>query len=170
MLKTGLFVVLFFPLLTSCLDTGTNNEIQSKKINRERCSFALPAHLYLGTIDSSFDEQGYFRVLSERSQNRMQLFVYNSKIDIDEELKGKIEALNSRDVFTARSIDSVNRFGDYEGKGVIMAGIYNGGIVKGKIKIFCYSNDQKGFVTIRQIIDPKDSSSFNLVEKSFLLK
>lgn len=100
----------------------------------------------------------------------MQLFVHNSGIDTDEELKIKIEALNTPDVFTARLIDSLNQFGNYNGKGVVMTGTYKGGIIKGKIKIFCYSGHEKGFIVVRQIISNDDTLAFKEAENSFILK
>jgi hypothetical protein len=170
MLKKILLPGLFFFLITSCKYANDSQKNKFEKITRERCSFDLQRSLYLGEIDSSFDEQGYIRILSDKSENRMQLFIYNSEIDINEELETKVKALNSPNVFTAASIDSVNQFGNYKGKGVIMTGVYAGGIIKGKIKVFCYGNEDKGFVAVRQIINASDSSSFNLVENSFLLK
>jgi hypothetical protein len=164
------FAVLFFFLFTSCKYAGKKQLTKIDKVNRERCSFELPDNLYLGKIDSSFDEQGYFRILSDKSENRMQLFVYNSGIDLDTELKIKMEALNAPDVFKARLIDSLNQFGNYKGKGVVMSGTYEGGVVKGKIKIFCYSGQDKGLIVIRQIINNGDTSAFKDVENSFLLK
>jgi hypothetical protein len=100
----------------------------------------------------------------------MQLFVRNSRIDINGELKIKIEALNTPDVFTARRIDSLNQFGNYRGKGVIMSGTYAGGIVKGKIKIFCYTGRNNSLIVVCQTINNDDTFAFKEVENSFLLK
>jgi hypothetical protein len=170
MLKKILFGGLLLFATTSCENAGNRHKTKVEKVNRERCSFDIPGNLYLGEIDSSFDEQGYFRILSDKSENRVQLFVYNSEIDTDEELKIKVEALNAPDVFKAKSIDSVNQFGNYTGKGVLMKGIYAGGIIKGKIKVFCYSGKDKGFTAVTQIIDASDTSAFKIIENSFLLK
>ena len=155
----------------SCDHFTDKQKIKVHKINKERCSFELPVSLYLGKIDTStYDEQGYFRILSNKSENRMQLFVRNSNIDVNEELKNQIEALNSPDVFTARRIDSLNQFGNYRGKGVLMSGIYEGGIVKGKIKIFCYTGHNNGLIIVWQTINNGDTLAFKEVESSFLLK
>jgi hypothetical protein len=168
--KGILFVCLFFFVSASCDQIRHKQKTKSDRINRERCSFELPVDLYLGKIDSSFDEQGYFRILSDRSENMMQLFVHNSGIDPDEELKIKINALNTPDVFTARLIDSLNQFGNYKGRGVVMTGTYKGGIIKGKIKLFCYGGQGKGFIVVRQIINNDDSLAFKEAENSFILK
>jgi hypothetical protein len=170
MLKRILFAALFLFVITSCENAGNKQKTKFEKVNRERCSFDISSNLYLGEIDSSFDEQGYFRILSDKSENRVQLFVYNSEIDTDEELKIKVEALNSPDVFKAKSIDSVNQFGNYTGKGVLMKGFYAEGVIKGKMRVFCYSGKDKGFTAVTQIIDASDTSAFNVIEKSFLLK
>jgi hypothetical protein len=151
MLKIILFASFIFFALVSCEYRSNKQRTKVEKIDKRRCSFELSNNLYLGKIDSSFDNEGYIRVLSDESENRMQLFVYNSSIDIDEELKIKIEALNSPDIFTANSIDSVNQFGKYKGKGVIMKGTYEGGIVKGRIKVFCHGREDKGFIVVLQM-------------------
>lgn len=171
MLKRILFGGFFFFTLMSCDHFAHRQENKVVKINKERCSFELPVNLYLGKIDtSSYDEQGYFRILSAKSDNRMQLFVHNSKIDENKELKIKIDALNTPDVFTARRIDSLNQFGNYRGKGVVMSGTYEGGIVKGKIKIFCYPGRDNGLIVVWQTINNRDTLAFKEVESSFLLK
>jgi hypothetical protein len=170
MLKRILFAALSLFVLTSCEDAGNKQKTKFEKVNRERCSFEISNNLYLGKIDSSFDEQGYFKILSDKSDNLMQLFVFNSEIDTDEKLKIEVEALNSPDVFKAKSIDSVNQFGKYTGKGVLMKGAYTGGVLKGKIKVFCYSKEDKGFIAVIQTIYASDTSAFNVIENSFLLK
>ena len=171
MIKIILFGGFFFFALMSCDHSTQKEKIKVDKINKERCSFELPVSLHLGKIDtSSFDEQGYFRILSDKSDNRMQLFVRNSRIDVNEELKIKIEALNAPGVFTASRIDSLNQFGNYRGKGVVMSGTYEGGIVKGKIKIFCYTGSNNGLIVIWQTINNGDTWAFKEVESSFLLK
>jgi hypothetical protein len=170
MVKRILFGGFFFFALISCDQVTNKQKIKVDKINRERCSFELPINLYLGKLDSSFDEQGYFRILSDKSENRMQLFVYNSGIDVDEELKTKVEALNAPGVFTARLIDSLNQFGNYQGKGVVMSGTYEGGIIKGKIKIFCYTGRNNGLIVVWQIPNNGDTLAFKEIESSFLLK
>jgi|GEM_PF-5145866 len=170
MLKKFLFGGFFFFVFISCDHVTHTKKIKVDKIDRERCSFELPVSLYLGKIDSSFDEQGYFRILSDNSDNRMQLFVYNSAIDADEELENKVEVLNTPDVFTARRIDSLNQFGSYQGKGVVMSGTYEGGVIKGKIKIFCHTGSNNGLIVVWQIINNTDSLVFKKVESSFLLK
>jgi len=141
-----------------------------EKINKERCAFDLPVDLYLGRTDGSLSEEGYFKIESSESNNILQLFVYNTQIDIEEHVNRQQEALNSDDIFTAATIDTISRLGSYDGKGVVMKGAYAGGVVNGEIKIFCFSNNEKGFLIIRQTINKDDSQNFDIVEKSFLLK
>lgn len=174
MIKILSTFLLIICISVSCNNTSPKAEEETKneykKINRQRCSFNLPGSLFLGEIDVSLDEEGYFRIISHRSENRMQLFVFNSKIDVDEKLDNQIEALNTPNVFTAKSIEKENRFGNYQGKGVIMKGIYQGGIVRGTIQIFCFGTGDKGFLVIRQTIKKSDTEAFNLVENSFRMK
>jgi len=171
MIKIILFGGFFFFALMSCDHFTHKQKIKVDKINKERCSFELPVSLYLGKIDtSSFNEQGYFRIRSHKSENRMQLFVRTSRIDVNEELKNQIEALNTPDVFTASRIDSLNQFGNYRGTGVVMSGTYKGGILKGKIKIFCYTGHNNGLIVVWQTINNGDTLAFKDVENSFLLK
>ena len=174
MLRQFLFAALGFFVFISCndLSSGNNGNAESKyaKIDRQRCSFVLPEKLYLGKIDSSFNEEGYFRIISRESENRMQLFVYDSQTDMDERVNAQMNALNSPDVFSAKKIERINRFGNYQGKGVIMKGTYTGGVIQGKIKIFCYGTSAKGFLVIQQTIKVADTANFAMVEKSFLLK
>jgi hypothetical protein len=171
MLKRILFGGFFFFTLMSCDRFAHKQNNKVVKINKDRCSFELPVSLYLGKIDTSaYDEQGYFRILSIKSNNRMQLFVRNSGVDVNEELRNQIEALNTPDVFTAKQIDSLNKFGNYRGKGVAMSGTYEGGIVKGKINIFCYTGHNNGLIVVWQTINKGDTVAFKEVESSFLLK
>jgi hypothetical protein len=174
MLRQFLFAALGFFVFISCDDINSKNnrdpESEYAKIDRQRCSFVLPGKLYLGKIDSSFNEEGYFRILSRESENRMQMFVYDSQIDIDERVNAQMNALNSPDVFSAKTIERISRFGNYQGKGVIMKGTYTGGVIQGKIRVFCYSTTGKGFLVIQQTIKSADTANFALVEKSFLLK
>lgn len=172
MKKIFLIELLVFGLFSCNLNRQNDNQDKPKveKVNRQRCSFDLSNKLFLGKIDSSFNEEGYFRILSYKSENRMQLFVFDSQVDIDEKLDGQIKALNSPDVFTAKSIEKIKKFGSYEGKGVIMKGTYEGGVVLGTIKVFCFGTANKGFLIIRQIITNTDIEDFDLIENSFRLK
>src|SRR5579885_2727036 len=141
-------------ILISCNDittgTGTQDKHKIETVNRQRCSFQVTDKLYLDHIDSSFNPQAYFKIRSYLSENMMQLFVYDTKIDEDEKLNAEMKALNVPDVFIPNSIEKITHFGDYEGKGVIMKGVYSGGVVNGTIKVFCFSGKDKGFMAIRQ--------------------
>ena len=168
-----LFSFLVVVGLFSCdLNSANDKKGRAKveKINKQRCSFDLSADLHLEKIDSKFDEEGYFLIGSYKSSNILQLFVYDSQVDVEQNLDDQLKALNSPDVFKAKSIDSLNQFGIYNGKGIIMNGNYVGGVVKGTIKIFSYGKDEKGFLVIRQNVENTDSKNFDLIENSFLLK
>ena len=157
-----MFKNVFFGLITlwmfSCNDTTL------------RCSFDLTDELFLAKINSSFNADGYFKIASYESNNMMQLFVFDSQIDVDKKLNDQVEVLNSPNVFTAQTIDCLHQFGNYKGKGVIMKGVYEGGVVRGTITVFSFGKEDKGFLSIRQIIEKSDTADFNLVEKSFMLK
>ena len=143
---------------------------RTEKINRERCSFDLSNKLALDDIDSTQDPEGYFKISSSVSDNIMQVFVFDVSIDVDDKLENMQKALNTPDIYTASTIDKIDRLGSYTGKGVDMEGVYNGGIVVGNIKIFCYGKEGKGFMVVRQTITTTDTSEFNQVENSFQLK
>lgn len=173
MVKNYFFIALLVIGLFSCnLKRPNDKQYQGKieKIDKQRCSFDLAADLNLEKIDASFDVEGYFKIASYKSNNLMQLFVYNSQVDVDQKLGDQIHALNFPDVFKAKSIDTIYHLGSYEGKGVIMKGTYEGGVVTGTIKIFCFGTGEKGFLTIRQTINNGDTYNFDLIENSFLLK
>ncbi len=152
-------------------EESTTKKTKTESIIKQHCSFDLTDKLYLDKIDdSSFSEEGYFKIASHESSNVLQLFVYDAPVDVNDKVTAQVEALNSPDIFTASSIDSVFQLGRYTGKGVNMKGTYEGGVIKGAIKIFSFTNDNKGFLLIRQTIDYNDTADFNLVERSLLLK
>src|ERR1700675_4124425 len=99
MMKNYFFFAMLVLGLFSCDLKGPNDKKdqgKGEKIDKQRCSFDLSADLYLGKIDaSSFDEEGYIKIASYKSNNLMQLFVFNSQVDVDEKLNAQIEALNS---------------------------------------------------------------------------
>jgi len=170
------FVMLCALTLGACEDNIRNDKKEARrkykieKVNRERCSFDLSNKLFLDRIDESHDPEGYFKIASPGSENVMQLFVFNTSIDVDEKLEAMQKALNTPDIFTASTIEKISKFGSYSGSGVMMDGTYNGGILKGTIKIFCHGEKGKGFLVIRQTISTTDSKEFDLVESSFRLK
>ena len=175
MFKNDLIIALLAVVLFSCNSNPDSTKIDSRQykvetVNRQRCSFDLPNNLYLGKIDSSFSEEGYFKIVSFKSGNIMQLFVFDSPIDPEEKFKSQEDALNSPEIFTAKTIENIPRFGNYEGKGVIMKGTYSGGVVTGSIKIFSFAEENKGFLVIRQMIHDDDTKDFDLVESTFHLK
>ena len=161
-------------LLLSCDDASMGSRSQEKHkietVNRQRCSFNVTDKLYLDRIDSSFNPEGYFKIKSYMSENMLQLFVFDTKIDEDDKLNAEVRALNSPDVFIPHSIEQINHFGNYQGKGVVMNGVYSGGVLNGTIKVFCFGEKDKGFLAIRQTIRPVDEKEFDVVENSFTLK
>lgn len=161
-------------ILLSCngatMRNGQSEKHKIETVNRQRCSFQVTDKLYLDHIDSAFNPQAYFKIRSYLSENLMQLFVFDSKIDVDEKLNTEVKALNAPDVFIADSIEKITHFGNYEGKGVIMKGMYSGGVVNGTIKVFCFTDQDKGFMAIRQTIRSLDDKEFDVVENSFTLK
>lgn len=169
-----LFLSCMIVLLFSCDNASLNNSSKEKHkietVNRQRCSFDVTDKLYLDRIDSSFNPQAYFNIKSYLTDNLLQLFVYDSKFDEEEKLDAEVKGLSAPDVFIPSSIEKINRFGKYQGKGVIMKGHYSGGIVNGTIKIFCFSDSAKGFLAVRQTIQSKDVNEFDVVENSFTLK
>lgn len=168
-LLSGVISILF-----SCNDatmrTTPPDKHKIETVNRQRCSFQVTDKLYLDHIDSAFNPQAYFKIRSYLSENMIQLFVFDTKIDIDEKLNTEAKSLNAPDVFRADSIVKITHFGNYEGRGVIMKGTYSGGVVNGTIKVFCFSDKDKGFMAIRQTIRSVDDKEFDVVENSFILK
>jgi hypothetical protein len=161
-------------LLVSCndpdLQTRQDKKHKIETVNRQRCSFRVTDKLYRDHIDSAFNPQAYFNIKSYLSENLMQLFVFDTQFDESEKLDAEVKALNTPEVFIPDSIEKISRFGNYEGKGVLMKGVYSGGVVSGTIKVFCYSDSVKGFIAIRQTIRPVDEEEFDVVENSFMLK
>jgi hypothetical protein len=160
-------------LLQACImGNGTTSET-GKLINKHRCSFRLPEDLALQAIDTTvFDKEGYFKIASADNTKILQIFVYDQKTDPDEQISAQQKALNTPEVFTAQTIIPVKRWGKYNGKGILMDGTYNGGVVKGKIIVFAYNTIKSGFLIIQQDIGSHDSGKADLkqVEDSFLLK
>lgn len=160
-------------LLQACvMGTGTKT-VATKPINKQRCSFNLPEDLALKQIDTTeFDKEGYFKIGSEDGNELLQIFVYDHASDPAEHLSNQEKAINSPDIFTAKTITPASHWGKYTGKGVVMNGTYNGGVIKGTVKIFAYSNNKNSFVVIRQDIGSHDAAKAEVdqVENSFALK
>jgi len=160
-------------LLQACLMGNSNKVAASKLITRQRCSFNLPEDLALKQIDTTeFDKEGYFKIGSEDGNELLQIFVYDHASDPAEHLSNQEKAINSPEVFTAKTITPASHWGKYTGKGVVMNGTYNGGVIKGTVKIFAYTNNKNSFVVIRQDIGSHDAAKAEVdqVENSFALK
>lgn len=102
----------------------------------------------------------------------LQIFVFDEQSDVNDKIDAQEKALNKPGVFTANKITPVNHWGKYEGKGIVMDGVYKGGIIKGKITVFAYSNDKSSFLIIRQDIGSQElvKANFDQIENSFKLK
>ncbi len=154
------------------LNSG-NKTANAKLIDKKRCSFKLPGDLSLQPIDTStFSIEGYFKIVPAAESGMMQIFVYNEPSEVNEKVNLQEKVLNTPDIFTASAITPLKHWGKYDGTGIVMPGIYNGGIIKGKITLFCYSNNKSSFLIIRQDIGSHESvkADFDVIENSFMLK
>ncbi len=102
----------------------------------------------------------------------LQLFVFQTSSDTTSIIQRQEKALNNPAIFNATTMVKDNTFGHYSGKGILMDGVYEGGVIKGNIKIFCFSEKTKSFLVIRQIIgnSVEDKDAFIELEKSFKLR
>ncbi len=148
--------------------TSKNNFIQ-----KQRCSFNMPASLSFQSIDTAkFEAEGYFKIGSVTSSSLMQIFIFENASDTADVVSRQKAALSKPTIFSPATITLDNIFGHYKGKGILMEGKYEGGIIKGKIKVFCFSDNAKSFLVIRQIIGSSedDVTDFAEIEKSFKLR
>ena len=168
-----LLIACFLLLLQACImGNGVSNDT-GKLMNRQRCSFRLPGDLVLKPIDTNeFDKEGYFEIASNDDNETLQIFVFDHKIDPDEQLNMQQKALDTPTVFTAKTITPIKQWGKYNGKGILMSGLYAGGVIKGKITVFAYSTAKRGFLIIQQDIGSQESekADIKLVADSFFLK
>lgn len=173
MKKIIIFFAASFIIMQACNLNSGNKKADAKLIDKKRCSFELPGNLALQNIDTStFSAEGYFKIAPALEDGMMQIFVYDEPNDENEKVNTQEKALNNPDVFTASAITHIKHWGKYDGTGIVMPGIYNGGVIKGKITVFCYSNHSSSFVIIRQDIGSHESvkADFDVIENSFMLK
>src|ERR1700741_4350845 len=99
-------------LLQACLMGNSTKVTAGKLISRQRCSFNLPEDLTLKQIDTSaFDKEGYFKIGSENGNELLQLFVYDHPSDPTEHLNNQEKAINSPEIFTAKTITPASQWG-----------------------------------------------------------
>ena len=177
MTKSLAVLLSFFALVSFRLDPPGRKPAQPVipvvQLDGPRCSFDVPDPLFLDEIDTTeFSKDGYYKVHSTVSNNAMQLFVFDSRTNPKYKVSNQLKNLNRPEVFTASKIDSLNEFGQYHGTGVIMTGEYNGGIIKGVIRVFSANGKNRGFLVVQQQLSGniKDKDAFAKVEKSFQLK
>jgi hypothetical protein len=172
-------LALLFITTVVCMacQTGTGkkqNETEKPvMVSGKRCSFDLPATLFMVPIDTSkFSPDGYYKIHSHKTNNTLQIFIFDSKVDPYDKVSNQVSHINAPEVFTAQKTDSLDRFGKYPGTGVIMTGFYQGGVVHGNIRIFSANSAERGFLIIRQLVagNDQDDAAFETLEKSFLLK
>ncbi len=160
-------------MIQACSLNSGNKKADPKLIDKERCSFELPDSLALQNIDTTtFSTEGYFKIAPTLGDGMMQIFVYDEPSDVNEKVNLQEKALNNPDIFTASEITPIKHWGKYDGAGIVMPGTYNGGVIKGKITVFSYSNTKSSFVIIRQDIGSHESvkADFDVIENSFRLK
>lgn len=160
-------------MIQACNVNPSNKKADAKLIDKERCSFELPDSLALQNIDTTtFSREGYFKIAPAVEAGMLQIFVYDEPNDVNEKVALQEKALNNPDIFTASAITPIKHWGKYDGKGIVMPGTYNGGVIKGKITVFSYSNNKSSFVIIRQDIGSHESvkADFDVIENSFMLK
>ena len=160
-------------LLHACIMGNGVTGDSGKLIDRQRCRFKLPGDLVLKPIDTSeFDKEGYFEITSHDENETLQIFVFDHKTDVDEQLNMQQKALDTPAVFTAKTITPIKQWGKYNSKGILMNGLYAGGVIKGKITVFAYSTDKRGFLVIQQDVGSHESekADIKLVADSFFLK
>ncbi len=166
-------------LTVSCMACHTGSGKQQHNTDKpvmvsgKRCSFDLPAALFLVPVDTNkFSPDGYYKIHSHTTNNTLQIFIFDGKVDINDKVSNQVSHINAPDIFSALKTDSLDRFGRYTGTGVIMTGLYQGGVVNGKIRIFSANGADRGFLVIRQLVagNDGDNEAFETLEKSFLLK
>ena len=175
-----LFAICFIVLQACNLSSGNKtadaklvDNIDYKLIDKKRCSFRLADDLKLQNIDTTmFSKEGYFKIEPPVDAGMLQIFVFEGESDINDKIDRQQKALNQPEIFTASTITPLNHWGKYEGKGIVMNGIYKGGIIKGKITVFAHSNDKSSFLIIRQDIGSHElvKADFDQIENSFKLK
>ena len=154
-------------------DAKLADNIDYKLIDKKRCSFRLADDLSLQNIDTTvFSKEGYLKIEPPVDPGMLQIFLFDGQRDINDEIASQEKALNQPEIFTANKITLMNHWGKYEGKGIVMNGVYKGGIIKGKITVFAYSNDKSSFLIIRQDIGSHElvKANFDQIENSFKLK
>ncbi|MBS4066322.1 MAG: hypothetical protein KGZ74_17310 [Chitinophagaceae bacterium] len=144
---------------------------KSVKMDRPGYSFLYDGDWTIDSTDEDYDIDGYYALDSKSGNGFISFAFFNATIDPEEVVLEQIKAHLS----TSMKNGSTTRFdtwGKYKGKGALLKGKLLG-IYKGEIRVFCYTEKERSFLIVSQIMDsdkPDDEPGLLLIEKSFILK
>ncbi len=143
-----------------------------KTIDRDSFSLKYPDTWTIDTKDEDYDPDALFSLDASAEGATIMFMIFDAVIDVDDMLKAQQEALTKDVIKKPSSITPVNTWGNYNGKGILIQGKILG-VLKGRVKIFIYTDNNKSMLVMEQIYDsdlPVTGKEFEQIAKSFKFK
>jgi len=156
-------------LLLFTLTAGAQN---MKTIDRDSFSLKYPSSWTIDTKDEDYDPDALFSLDASAEGATMMFMIFDAVIDVEEMLKAQREAMTSELIKKPSSITNFQEWGNYKGKGILIKGKIMG-VLKGQVKIFIYTDDNKSMLVMEQIYDSDmvvTGVEFEQIAKSFKFK
>jgi hypothetical protein len=138
--------------------------IKSAEMDRSGYNFMFDSEWKIDSSDADYDLDSYYSLDSKSGNGFITFAFFNAATNPEENVAEQIKA----HLQTSMKNGQVTRFetwGKFKGKGAIISGKILG-IYKGEIKVFSYTEKERSFLIVSQIME----SGLLLIEKSFLLK
>lgn len=156
-------------LLLFCSSTGAQS---LKTIDRDSFSLKYPDTWTIDTKDEDYDPDALFSLDAPADGATMMFMIFDAVIDVDDMLKAQQEAMTKEVIKKPTSISNFYQWGNYKGKGILIQGKILG-VLKGQVKVFIYTDNNKSMLVMEQIYDSDmavTGKEFEQIAKSFKFK
>lgn len=158
--------------LALLLFTLTAEAQNMKTIDRDSFSLKYPDTWTIDTKDEDYDPDALFSLDAPAEGATIMFMIFDAVIDVDDMLKAQQEAMTKEVIKKPSSITQFNEWGNYKGKGILIKGKILG-VLKGQVKVFIYTDDNKSMLVMEQIYDSDmvvTGVEFEQIAKSFKFK
>lgn len=143
-----------------------------KTIDRDSFSLKYPDTWTIDTKDEDYDPDALFSLDAPAEGATMMFMIFDAVIDVDDMLKAQQEAMTKEVIKKPTSISNFYQWGNYKGKGILIQGKILG-VLKGQVKVFIYTDNNKSMLVMEQIYDSDmavTGKEFEQIAKSFKFK
>ncbi len=143
-----------------------------KTIDRDSFSLKYPSTWAIDTKDEDYDPDALFSLDAPAEGATIMFMIFDAVIDVDDMLKAQQEAMTKEVIKKPSSITNFYQWGNYKGKGILIKGKILG-VLKGQVKVFIYTDDNKSMLVMEQIYDEDmvvTGAEFEQIAKSFRFK